>query len=68
MHHEILTTINGEATPLDVRSNDVLLDVLRTRVGVKSPKIGLRARRLRKLHGPARRKDGSQLPRPRRRG
>jgi carbon-monoxide dehydrogenase small subunit len=38
--HQILTTINGEATPLEVRPNDVLLDVLRTRVGVKSPKIG----------------------------
>ncbi len=38
--HQIVTTINGEATPLEVRPNDVLLDVLRTRVGVKSPKIG----------------------------
>ena len=37
---QIVTMINGEATPLEVRPNDVLLDVLRTRVGVKSPKIG----------------------------
>jgi carbon-monoxide dehydrogenase small subunit len=40
MRHEILTTINGESIPLEVWPNDVLLDVLRTRVGVKSPKIG----------------------------
>ncbi len=38
--HQILTTINGEPTPLEVRPNEVLLDVLRTKVGVKSPKIG----------------------------
>ena len=40
MRHEILTTINGESIPFEVWPNDVLLDVLRTRVGVKSPKIG----------------------------
>ena len=40
MRHEIVTTINGEAFSLDVHPGDVLLDVLRTRVGVKSPKIG----------------------------
>lgn len=40
MRHEIVITINGEARPLEVRPSDVLLDVLRTRVGVKSPKIG----------------------------
>ena len=38
--HRITITINGERTPLEVRPNDVLLDVLRTQVGVKSPKIG----------------------------
>lgn len=38
--HGIVPTINGEATQLEVRPNDVLLDVLRTQVGVKSPKIG----------------------------
>ena len=38
--HQIVATINGEATSLEVRPNDVLLDVLRTQVGVKSPKIG----------------------------
>ncbi len=38
--HQILTTINGEPTPIEVRPNEVLLDVLRTEVGVKSPKIG----------------------------
>ena len=38
--HQILTTVNGEPTPLEVRPNEVLLDVLRTKVGVKSPKIG----------------------------
>lgn len=38
--HQIVTTINGEPTPLEVRPNEVLLDVLRTKVGVKSPKIG----------------------------
>ncbi len=40
MRHDIIVTINGEALPLEVQPHDVLLDVLRTRVGVKSPKIG----------------------------
>jgi carbon-monoxide dehydrogenase small subunit len=40
MRHEIVTTINGESFPLEVRPNDVLLDVLRMNVGIKSPKIG----------------------------
>ena len=37
---EVAVTINGEQRVVDVRPNDVLLDVLRTRLGVKSPKIG----------------------------
>jgi carbon-monoxide dehydrogenase small subunit len=40
MRHGIILTINGEDLPIEVRPNEVLLDVLRTRVGVKSPKIG----------------------------
>lgn len=33
-------TLNGEKVRLDVEPNDVLLDVLRGRLGVKSPKVG----------------------------
>ena len=40
MRHEIRVIVNGEERPLTVRPADVLLDVLRTEVGVKSPKIG----------------------------
>ena len=40
MKHEIILNLNGERLPLDVATNDLLLDVLRTRAGVKSPKIG----------------------------
>jgi carbon-monoxide dehydrogenase small subunit len=40
MRHEIVMTLNGDSVPIDVQSGDVLLDVLRTRLGVKSPKIG----------------------------
>jgi aerobic-type carbon monoxide dehydrogenase small subunit (CoxS/CutS family) len=40
MRHPITIVVNGEARPLEVHPNEVLLDVLRTRVGVKSPKIG----------------------------
>ena len=40
MKHEITLTVNGETLPVDVSPNDVLLDTLRTRVGVKSPKVG----------------------------
>jgi len=40
MKHEITLTVNGETLPVDVSPNDVLLDTLRTQVGVKSPKIG----------------------------
>jgi carbon-monoxide dehydrogenase small subunit len=40
MRHEITLTVNGETLPVDVSPNDVLLDTLRTQIGVKSPKIG----------------------------
>ena len=40
MRHAIEMRINGETMQLDVESSDVLLDVLRTQLGVKSPKIG----------------------------
>lgn len=40
MRHEITMKVNGEALDLDVVPADVLLDVLRDRIGVKSPKIG----------------------------
>lgn len=40
MKHEITLTVNGETLPVDVSPNDVLLDTLRTQIGVKSPKIG----------------------------
>ena len=38
--HQIRTIVNGEPTSVEVEANDVLLDVLRTALGVKSPKIG----------------------------
>jgi carbon-monoxide dehydrogenase small subunit len=37
---ELTTNVNGEEWVLDVAPADVLLDVLRERVGTKSPKIG----------------------------
>ncbi len=40
MKHEIVLDVNGETWPLAVESSDVLLDVLRMRTGVKSPKVG----------------------------
>ena len=40
MRHAITITLNGEDLPIEVHPNDVLLDVLRTDLGVKSPKIG----------------------------
>jgi carbon-monoxide dehydrogenase small subunit len=40
MRHTITITVNGEPWSIDVDPNDVLLDVLRTRLGVKSPKVG----------------------------
>jgi carbon-monoxide dehydrogenase small subunit len=40
MRHEIDVTVNGERLRLEVPPGEVLLDALRTRIGVKSPKIG----------------------------
>lgn len=40
MRYPITVTVNGEAIPLEVEASDVLLDILRTEVGTKSPKIG----------------------------
>ncbi len=40
MRHDITLKVNGEVWPLDVEPTDVLLEVLRTRVGVTSPKPG----------------------------
>jgi carbon-monoxide dehydrogenase small subunit len=40
MKHAITLNVNGEERELDVEPAETLLDVLRTRVGVKSPKIG----------------------------
>ena len=33
-------TLNGERRALDVEPSDILLDVLRERLGIKSPKVG----------------------------
>ena len=38
--HEITVKVNGEARSVVVEPNDVLLDVLREKLGIKSPKIG----------------------------
>lgn len=38
--HAIVTELNGEKRSLEVLPREVLLDVLRTRLGVKSPKAG----------------------------
>ncbi|MHB0997311.1 MAG: (2Fe-2S)-binding protein [Elusimicrobiales bacterium] len=38
--HNIQFKLNGETVRLDVEPSDVLLDVLRCRLGVKSPKVG----------------------------
>ena len=40
MRTDISVTVNGEPWLLAVESNDVLLETLRSKVGVKSPKIG----------------------------
>lgn len=40
MRMDIQLTVNGEPWALLVEPNDVLLEVLRSRVGVKSPKVG----------------------------
>jgi aerobic-type carbon monoxide dehydrogenase small subunit (CoxS/CutS family) len=37
---KITLKLNGEARRVDVEPNDILLDVLRESLGVKSPKIG----------------------------
>lgn len=39
-NHEIKFRLNGEAVAVTVAPNDVLLDVLRGRLGIKSPKVG----------------------------
>ena len=38
--HEIEFKLNGDIKRVDVEPNDVLLDVLRCKLGIKSPKIG----------------------------
>jgi carbon-monoxide dehydrogenase small subunit len=40
VRYPITVTVNGETIPLEVEASDVLLDVLRTKAGTKSPKIG----------------------------
>ena len=39
-NHEIKFRLNGESVAVTVEPNDVLLDVLRGRLGIKSPKVG----------------------------
>ncbi len=38
--HSITLTLNGESRTVDVWPHEILLDVLRDRLGIKSPKIG----------------------------
>ena len=40
MKMNITITLNGEPRTLDVEPSDILLEVLRDKLGVKSPKIG----------------------------
>jgi carbon-monoxide dehydrogenase small subunit len=40
MKHAITIDVNGEEWELEVESNETLLEVLRSRVGIKSPKVG----------------------------
>jgi aerobic-type carbon monoxide dehydrogenase small subunit (CoxS/CutS family) len=40
MRHDIKFNLNGEPIALEVNPNEVLLEVLRDRIGVKSPKCG----------------------------
>jgi len=40
MTKRITLTVNGEIRTLMVEPNEILLDVLRSRLGIKSPKIG----------------------------
>ena len=39
-NHNIQFSLNGEKIAIAVEPNDVLLDVLRGRLGIKSPKVG----------------------------
>ena len=40
MKKTITVTLNGEVRSVDVEPNDILLDVIRDKLGVKSPKYG----------------------------
>jgi carbon-monoxide dehydrogenase small subunit len=40
MKRTITLSVNGERWSVDVEANETLLEVLRTRVGIKSPKVG----------------------------
>jgi carbon-monoxide dehydrogenase small subunit len=40
MTHEITLNVNGEEWTISVAPNETLLEVLRDRIGIKSPKIG----------------------------
>ncbi len=40
MKHSITLNVNGEEWDIDVAPNDTLLEVLRDRIGIKSPKVG----------------------------
>jgi carbon-monoxide dehydrogenase small subunit len=40
MKHGITINVNGEEWDVDVAPNETLLEVLRDRVGIKSPKVG----------------------------
>jgi len=40
MKKTITMTLNGDLRSVEVEPSDILLDVLRTRLGIKSPKIG----------------------------
>ncbi len=40
MKKTITLTLNGESRSVDVEPNDILLDVIRDKLGVKSPKYG----------------------------
>lgn len=40
MKHGITINVNGEEWDVDVAPNDTLLEVLREKIGIKSPKVG----------------------------
>ena len=40
MKRTITLNVNGEAWGVDVEPNETLLEVLRAKVGIKSPKVG----------------------------